>query len=163
MEPKPGAGPLAQRIAAAKAAAEGKATATTEANPAAAVTDVTLHPLPKVEKGEKLYHHRVHGANFIMPDGKVLTFLGGSYKTSDPKIIEELDKVANVPSSYIHTTPTPIEAMEERALRKDMVQAAETTFDTVNKLPAGAKTVAMPMAQPQVSTLTDGGGDAKAE
>lgn len=56
----------------------------------------------------KTYFHRVAGAQFIMPDGLALQFLGGRLVTDDPAIISELDKVANKAASMIFTEQTGI-------------------------------------------------------
>lgn len=159
-------GSMAEKIAAAKAAvassgtasapaiqpiAKAKEVAETPATPAGDPDPVSMNP------NEKVYHHRFHGANFVMPNGKVLTFLGGTKKTDKPDEILELDKVANVPGSYIFTTSAPVIAQDEKNLARDLKSGAEATFDEVNKIPQGAKTVAMPMAPTQVSNLSDDG------
>lgn len=54
--------------------------------------------------GSKTYRHMVPGAKFHMPDGLELVFLGGTFTTSDPAIIDQLDRVANRPASQIFST-----------------------------------------------------------
>jgi hypothetical protein len=47
------------------------------------------------------YVAAVPGMNFFMPDGAQLIFTGGIYRTSNPDIIAELDKVAGLRTSLI--------------------------------------------------------------
>lgn len=55
------------------------------------------------DKNSKTYHHMVAGAQFVMPDGLSVLFLGGQLTTNDPAIVKELDKVADKPTSQIYT------------------------------------------------------------
>jgi len=55
------------------------------------------------DKTAKTYYHTVHGAQFIMPDGLAVVFMGGRFTTADPAIIAELDKVANKSGTFITT------------------------------------------------------------
>lgn len=64
----------------------------------------------------KTFHHMVPGARFIMPSGLEVRFLGGVFVTDDKEIIEELDKIANEPTSQIYTKAEAKEAAE--ALQK---------------------------------------------
>lgn len=167
-----GTNDMSKKIEAAKAAVASAGSAGAAGSPPAqpAVAAAAAVVQPKVEKvvekpeplpahnpKEKHYNHRFHGANFVMPDGRVLTFLGGVYKTVKDDVIAELDKVANVPGSYIFTTPAPVIDQNEKNLNKSLKTGAEATFDEVNRLPAGATTIAMPMAATQVTTLSEGG------
>lgn len=61
----------------------------------------------------KTYMHMVKGARFIMPNGLEIRFLGGFFRTNDPVIIAELDKVANKSTSQIYTKSEAKEAAGE--------------------------------------------------
>ena len=64
-------------------------------------------------------------ANFIMPDGLELKFLGGQFVTEDPEVIEELGKVADKPTSMIFTKTLAVEAAKELQ-RRSADDAADT-------------------------------------
>lgn len=49
------------------------------------------------------YHHMVPGARFVMPDGLEIIFMGGHFTTADPRIIAELNQVANKSTTLIYT------------------------------------------------------------
>jgi hypothetical protein len=76
----------------------------------------------------KVYRHMIPGANFVMPDGLELVFLGGQLITNDPEVIRQLDAVANKAASMIYTDPTATEA-----LRAAYTQAAADAADTAGK------------------------------
>lgn len=58
----------------------------------------------------KTYYHVTPGANFIMPTGLIVQFLGGRFDTTDPEIQMELDKVCDRASSQIYTKASlPVE------------------------------------------------------
>lgn len=82
------------------------------------------------DKKAKIYHHAIPGAQFHMPDGLGICFLGGMFATADPQIIAELDKVVNKPASMIFTKPevaTAIAAANSKA--------ATDASDTAGKAP----------------------------
>jgi hypothetical protein len=54
-------------------------------------------------KTAKVFYHAVPGANFIMPTGQVVVFLGGQFMTEDPAIIAELEAISDKPQSQIYT------------------------------------------------------------
>jgi hypothetical protein len=76
----------------------------------------------------KVYRHMIPGANFVMPDGLELVFLGGQLITNDPEVIRQLDAVANKTASMIYTDPAATEA-----LRATYTQAAADAADTAGK------------------------------
>jgi hypothetical protein len=76
----------------------------------------------------KVYRHMIPGANFVMPDGLELVFLGGQLITNDPEVIRQLDAVANKAASMIYTDPAATEA-----LRATYTQAAADAADTAGK------------------------------
>lgn len=61
----------------------------------------------------KVYKHMIPGANFIMPDGLEIKFLGGQFVTSDPEIIKQLDAIANKTSSMIYTEMVVAESIKQ--------------------------------------------------
>ena len=75
-------------------------------------------------KGAKTYYHSAHGAQFIMPDGLAVVFMGGRFTTADPAIIAELDKVANKAASFITTKE---DQQEVAALLDGAAKAAITS------------------------------------
>jgi hypothetical protein len=76
----------------------------------------------------KVYRHMIPGANFVMPDGLELVFLGGQLITNDPEVIKQLDAVANKAASMIYTDVAATEA-----LRATYTQAAADAADTAGK------------------------------
>lgn len=97
------------------------------------------------------YFHRYHGAKFFMPNGKEISFAGGEFdsaalKDADRKMVEEeLDKVANVPSSMIYTKEAVADS-SEGAVHREILKDAELSFDQHNKIAPGATTTALPQA-----------------
>lgn len=79
----------------------------------------------------KVYKHMIPGANFMMPDGLELRFLGGQFITSDPEIIKQLDAVANKSTSMIYT-----EAVVAENIKQGQKNLAEDAADTAGKLTA---------------------------
>jgi len=77
----------------------------------------------------KVYKHMIPGANFMMPDGLELSFLGGQFITSDPEIIQQLDAVANKPTSMIYT-----EAVVAENIKQSQKTIAEAAADTAGKV-----------------------------
>jgi hypothetical protein len=73
----------------------------------------------------------IPGANFIMPDGLEIKFLGGQFVTEDPDVIEELSKVADKPTSMIFTKTLAVEAAKELQKR-----SADDAADTAGTLKA---------------------------
>lgn len=71
----------------------------------------------------KTYHHRFPGAQFIMPDGLALVFLGGTYTTSKKDEIAQLDAVADRPTSMIYTQ----KEVAEQAAAAEGAAAADAT------------------------------------
>lgn len=108
------------------------------------------------------FFHRIAGAKFWMPDGKEISFAGGEFDTSllhesvRGAVELELQKVANVPSSMIFTTETPVVSREERAAVSEITAAATVAFDTVHKIQGNPETVPMPMAPTQTQPLSSG-------
>jgi len=93
----------------------------------------------------KHYRHRTPGARFILPDGRELCFIGGTFRTEDSAIQQELDKVTNVPASQIYTTPEPIKAVEEVVMTSELMQGATKAFDSENKITAPTETIPIPI------------------
>jgi len=112
----------------------------------------------------KVYHHRIPGARFIMPNGKEVCFAGGIVDTatlpeeSRAAVEAELDKVADQASSMIYTQK-PVEGLAEKQALSETRAAAVTAFDTVNKIPAGSRTVPMPMAPAVKPVLSEVSAD----
>lgn len=79
----------------------------------------------------KLYRHMIPGANFMMPDGLELKFLGGQFATSDPEIIRQLDAVANKTASMIYT-----EVAVAENIKQGQKSAAEEAGATAGKTAA---------------------------
>lgn len=73
---------------------------------------VASSPKALADKNARVYHHMVHGARFIMPDGLEIQFLGGVYATTDPAEIFELDRIANKSSSMIFTQAAAAESVK---------------------------------------------------
>lgn len=80
------------------------------------------------DKSTKTFYHMTPGAQFIMPDGLVVQFLGGQFTTDDVDIIEELDKIANKASSMIYTKQEAVNVInaETSKLAQTAVQTAAT-------------------------------------
>ena len=76
----------------------------------------------------KVYRHMIPGANFMMPDGLELKFLGGQFITSDPEIIKQLDAVANKTASMIYTDTGVAES-----IKQGQKAAASEAADTAGK------------------------------
>ena len=76
----------------------------------------------------KVYRHMIPGANFMMPDGLELQFLGGQFITSDPEIIKQLDAVANKTASMIYT-----EVVVAESIKQGQKAAASEAGDTAGK------------------------------
>lgn len=70
--------------------------------------------------GAKTYYHQVPGANFFMPNGLQVQFLGGVFTTADKELIAELDAVADKNASLI----TSEKARQELLAAQDKMQAA---------------------------------------
>lgn len=79
----------------------------------------------------KVYRHMIPGANFIMPDGLEINFLGGQFVTSDPEIIRQLDAVANKTSSMIYT-----EVVVAENIKQGQKAAADDAASTTGKTAA---------------------------
>ena len=79
----------------------------------------------------RVFHHMIPGANFIMPDGLEIKFLGGQFVTEDPDVIEELSKVADKPTSMIFTKTLAVEAAKE--LQKRSADDAANTAGTLKE------------------------------
>jgi len=77
----------------------------------------------------KVYRHMLPGANFIMPDGLEIKFLGGQFATSDPEIIKQLDAVANKTASMIYTEVVVAENIKQ-GQKAAAADAAETAGKT---------------------------------
>lgn len=77
----------------------------------------------------RVFHHMIPGANFIMPDGLEIKFLGGQFVTDDPAVIAELEAVADKPSSMIFTKTLAVEAAKELTKR-----AADDAADTAGTI-----------------------------
>jgi len=70
--------------------------------------------------GSKTYYHQVPGANFFLPNGLQVQFLGGVFTTADKDIQAELDAVADRNTSLI----TSEKARQELLAAQDKMQAA---------------------------------------
>jgi hypothetical protein len=92
----------------------------------------------------KTFHHRTAGACFIMPNGQSLSFAGGKITTSDPAVITELEKIANMPSSQVYTV-SPVTGMEEAAVRAEIEKSATASFDAAHNITGHAETVRIPV------------------
>lgn len=79
----------------------------------------------------KVYKHMIPGANFMMPDGLEIKFLGGQLITSDPEIIKQLDAVANKSTSMIYT-----EAVVAESIKQGQKNLADDAADTSGKTAA---------------------------
>lgn len=79
----------------------------------------------------RVFHHMAPGANFIMPDGLELKFLGGQFVTDDPDVIAELEKIADKPTSMIFTKTLAVEAAKE--LQKRSAEDAANTAGTLKE------------------------------
>ena len=73
----------------------------------------------------KVYKHMIPGANFIMPDGLEIKFLGGQFVTSDPEIIKQLDAIANKTSSMVYTEMVVAESIKQG--QKNLADEAAAT------------------------------------
>lgn len=116
----------------------------------------------------KKYFHRHAGAKFFMPDGKEICFAGGEFdsamvpdEATRTVVEQELDRVANVPAAMIFTR-TLVPDLGETSAREEVRAEAVSSFDTVNKIPAGTHTVTMAMPKDPQPTLS-GSLAAKAE
>lgn len=121
-------------------------------------TDPTAKPaMPATIVGtkSKTYFHRIPGAKFYMPDGRILNFSAGdgSFETTAPEIQLQLDPIADSPSSMIYTKKM-VEDIGETKLRHDVEESAKTAFDAANKIPPGTETVPIPTAAPGRPILT---------
>lgn len=72
----------------------------------------------------KIYRNRVPESNFIMPDGRVITFHGGKFTTEDEGIQKELDAVADKPGSMIYTH-TPVITPADKIPGQEVQQRAQ--------------------------------------
>ena len=79
----------------------------------------------------RVFHHMIPGANFIMPDGLELKFLGGQFVTDDPDVIAELEKIADKPTSMVFTKTLAVEAAKE--LQKRSADDAANTAGTLKE------------------------------
>lgn len=79
----------------------------------------------------KVYKHMIPGANFMMPDGLEIKFLGGQLITSDPEIIKQLDAVANKTASMIYT-----EVVVAESIKQGQKNLADDAADTSGKTAA---------------------------
>jgi pyridoxal/pyridoxine/pyridoxamine kinase len=79
----------------------------------------------------RVFHHMIPGANFIMPDGLEIKFLGGQFVTDDPEVIAELEAVADKPTSMIFTKTLAVEAAKE--LTKRAAADAADTAGTIKE------------------------------
>lgn len=75
-------------------------------------------------KDGKVYYHRIPNAKFIMPNGLEVMFLAGQFRTSDPELMAELDKVVDRPSSMIYTKSEAMVAAAQLAAQA-AAEAAE--------------------------------------
>jgi len=75
----------------------------------------------------KTYYHQTPGANFFMPNGLQIQFLGGSFTTEEPEIIAELDAVADKSASMITSDRKrqAVLAEQELAPAKEVTAAAQ--------------------------------------
>ena len=71
--------------------------------------------------GSKTYYHQVPGANYFMPNGLQIQFLGGVFTTADKEIIAELDAVADKNASLI----TSEKARQNLLAAQDKLQAED--------------------------------------
>ena len=79
----------------------------------------------------RVFHHMIPGANFIMPDGLEIKFLGGQFVTDDPDVIAELEKVADKPTSMVFTKTLAVDAAKE--LQKRSADDAADTAGTLKE------------------------------
>lgn len=79
----------------------------------------------------RVFHHMIPGANFIMPDGLEIKFLGGQFVTDDPDVIAELEKIADKPTSMVFTKTLAVEAAKE--LQKRSADDAANTAGTLKE------------------------------
>lgn len=113
------------------------------------------------------FFHRIAGAKFFMPDGREVCFAGGVVDTStiSPEhrfaVESELKKIANTPSSQIYTMEKPVIAVEETAVRREIMKDATVAFDGANKITAPTETVPMPVAPDQVPPVSVAVGGAE--
>lgn len=117
----------------------------------------------------KTYYHRIDGARFIMPSGKDITFAGGFFNTETimdaglrAQVEEELNKVADQPSSMIYTK-NAVTAPEERQVADQLRKEGEAAFDADHNIPTGATTIPMPVVSAAKPVLNPQPGKAEAQ
>lgn len=112
----------------------------------------------------KTYFHRTPGAKFYMPDGVPLTFSSadGKFETDRLDIQQELDRIADVPTSHVYTKQI-VQTQEERTVAHELAQTAVGAFDADKKISGNPETQKMHMPiheKPKLSEVAKtGGGD----
>jgi len=107
------------------------------------------------QEADKTYYHRTPGAKFycqIGSEAKEVAFAGGVLKLSSippayrAKVREELDKIANIPTSHIYTVKDVVEPGEVAAA-VELRQTAEQQFDTDRGITGNPVTVPIPVSK----------------
>lgn len=113
------------------------------------------------------FFHRYAGAKFFMPNGQELAFAGGMLDTdvlfkdrpeTKKQVEDELKKIADVPSSMIYTK-SEVHDISETGVIDEIAAGATSSFDIVNKVPAGTQTQSLPMNHDPKPTLGGTGND----
>ena len=106
--------------------------ATTEKSPVLRSGEVVASSMQALKNpNARVFHHMIPGANFIMPDGLEIKFLGGQFVTDDPDVIAELEKIADKPTSMVFTKTLAVEAAKE--LQKRSADDAANTAGTLKE------------------------------
>jgi len=110
---------------------------------------------------DKTYYHRTPGAKFhiqIGTEAKEVAFAGGMIKLSSipaayrDKVREELDKIANIPTSHIYTVQDIVEPGEVAAAT-EIRQTAEHQFDTDRGITGNPVTIPIPVSKQSTPEL----------
>jgi len=110
---------------------------------------------------DKTYYHRTPGAKFYVQIGteaKEVAFAGGILRLSSipsgyrEKVREELDKVANIPTSHIYTTKDIVEPGEVAAAT-EIRATAEQQFDTDRGITGNPITIPIPVSKQSAPEL----------
>lgn len=94
-------------------------------NPTAAHPRTEADNIAPAASAVRTYHNRFHGSRYIDKKNQIHEFIGGVFETSDPELIEELNKVTDIVGSPIFTKAPVITAEDRQPLSEVQSRAAQ--------------------------------------
>lgn len=82
-----------------------------------------------VEPGSKIYYCTIPNSITHLPDGAQITFTGSQFMTSNPVIIEYLDKISDKPTTPIYTKKDQFLGQLANAAEDAAMKSGDNTLD----------------------------------